>query len=180
MGGILGGACSVSCGSGGVQHRTRLCNTTEVECKGPDRESQICSASVRWNGWNPWGACSVSCGSGGVQHRTRSCNTTEVECKGPDRETQNCSASIPCPPAPVCFEQYTTLSEWYRKDSRRSGYNCDRDKVDGSSWYRFQLETGENGVLEHCPGDLTCGTLFQISVLTTSHALLIHHLGETL
>ena len=52
-------ACSLSCGPGtGVEVRTRSCNTTEVECKGPDRESQICSASVRcpiWNGWNPWG-----------------------------------------------------------------------------------------------------------------------------
>ena len=27
--------------------------------------------------------------------------------------------------------------------------------------------------------DILGGTLFQISVITTSHALLIHHLGET-
>ncbi len=40
--------------------------------------------------------------------------------------------------------------------------NCDRDLVDGTSWYRFQLASGENGVLDHCPKHMTCGTYLPI------------------
>ncbi len=114
--------------------------------------------SYKWNDWSPWQPCPVTCGSG-VQHRTRSCNTTEVGCEGLDRETQNCMASpsLPCPPDPVCFQNYTTLSESYRRESvPRSPYNCER--IDETSWYRFQLVSGENGVINHCPRWYTCGT----------------------
>ena len=111
-----------------------------------------------WNGWSPWQTCSVSYGhSTGVQQRTRSCNTNEGERQGSDLDTQNCTAFTPCL-AFVCFQQYTTLCESYKRESVANECNCDRDIVDGTSWYRFQLVTGENSVLDHCPRIRTCGT----------------------
>ena len=161
--------CPVTCGSA-KQNRTRTCNMVKGECQGPHSETRDCSASVRcpvWDDWSDWQPCPVTCGSGvGVQLRTRSCNTTEVACQGPNRETQNCTASpsLPCPTAPVCFEPYTTLSESYRRESvrGRKPYNCDPDKLDFTSWYRFNLTTGENGILDHCPRRDTCGTRFPV------------------
>ncbi len=58
----------------------------------------------------------------------------------------------------LCDEPYTTLDEWYRSESVGTGRYCDKDTVDGTSWYRFNLSIGEKSVLEHCPGFETCGT----------------------
>ncbi len=133
-----------------------------------------------WNQWSPWQPCPVTCGSA-EQHRTRTCNTVEGECQGPNRDTQSCFAppSSQCPSAVVCYQPYTTLSESYRRESVRTGGNCEIE-IDGTSWYRFnlttgeygawyrfQLATGENGVLDHCPWAYTCGALFPIWMNST-------------
>ncbi len=122
--------------------------------------------SYKWNDWGDWQACSVYCGNGtGVQHRLRTCSylMNDWECDKVDRETRTCSASAPCPSDPVCFQNYTTFNESYRRESVGvPPYNCDRDKVDGNAWYRFQLSTGENGVLDHCPRIGRCGTSYPL------------------
>ncbi len=51
----------------------------------------------------------------------------------------------------VCYEPYTTFDERYRSESFGKGDNCDRCKVDGTSWYRFWLSAGENVVQDWCP-----------------------------
>ncbi len=63
----------------------------------------------------------------------------------------------------VCNTNYSILSESYRRESipgswKDNIYNCDQDKIDGSSWYRFNLSSGENGVIDSCPKWQTCGT----------------------
>uniref|UniRef100_A0A914WDX9 Apple domain-containing protein n=1 Tax=Plectus sambesii TaxID=2011161 RepID=A0A914WDX9_9BILA len=98
--------CSVTCGSGGTQTRTR---TIESEPTGAGlacdestlTESQPCSASVDcpvdcvYSEWSDFGDCSVSCGEGGEQSRTRTI-TTEAEGDGTPcdpsslTETQEC------------------------------------------------------------------------------------------
>ena len=60
--------------------------------------------------------------------------------------------------ASVCYEPYTTFTDSYRRESVSSSGKCDMYEVDGTSWYRFQLETGENGILDHCPLIWTCGS----------------------
>ncbi len=82
-----------------------------------------------------------------------------------DTQIENCSTSIPSS-ASVCYDPYITLSESFRRES--VGYrpmyarNCDLVRGDGTSWYRFNLATGENGVLDHCPKSGTCGTWYPI------------------
>ncbi len=110
--------------------------------------------------WSPWNGCSVTCGSG-IQQRVRLCTRTEKQngsfCPhGWLKDTQDCTM-IPCP-ASVCYGPYITLSEDYRREHVSHDYNCDKNKVDGTSWYRFALVTGENGVIGHCPAKNTCGT----------------------
>ncbi len=114
--------------------------------------------------WSSWDTCSA-CGTQGTQHRIRLCTASERHntsfCPhGWLRQTQNCtdSNSERCPSASVCYDHYLTLTESYRRESVGGGGNCDRDKIDGTSWYRFRLETGENGVLDHCPEHFKCGT----------------------
>ncbi len=107
--------------------------------------------------WTPWTSCSVSCISG-IQQRIRLCTPSEKQntsfCpNGWIEQTQNCVGSS-C----KCYEPYITLSENYRRESVPHDYTCDKNKIDGVSWYRFNLSTGENAVTEHCPEQKTCGT----------------------
>ncbi len=113
-----------------------------------------------WSEWGSWSSC-LSC----QQERVRSCNVPDghhdkLDCPGHDRETRNCSVgpADPCHQAAVCYLPYETFSESYRRENVGHQENCDMDKVDGTSWYRFKLGTGENGVIEHCPKPGTCGT----------------------
>ncbi len=111
-----------------------------------------------WLKWSSWGSCSSSCGTG-TQQRVRLCLSVDQNvstCPGQDRETQSCTV-IQCPPAPVCFLSYSTFNDSWRRPSYASGNNCDNDIYE-TSWYRFKLATGENGVINHCPRVNTCGT----------------------
>ena len=68
-------------------------------------------------------------------------------------------------------EPYTTFNESYRREVREcigDQDNCDQEKVDGTSWYRFNLWTGENSVLDHCPKWFTCGT-FRPILMNNTH-----------
>ncbi len=115
-----------------------------------------------WTKWGSWSSCNCK------QERVRSCTAPEQHhdkyCPGQDREIRNCSfpgpGPLPChKQAPVCYLPYMTFSKSYRRESvgNQLGY-CDKDKVDGTSWYRFNLSSGENGVLQTCPKYETCGT----------------------
>ncbi len=65
----------------------------------------------------------------------------------------------------ACYGGYETLSEEYRRVGETGG-NCDRDIVDDGIWYRFDLETGENGLLDICPHGDSCGTDVAMYVIT--------------
>ncbi|XP_013411289.1 uncharacterized protein LOC106174328 isoform X4 [Lingula anatina] len=103
------GTCSVSCGGGGQQTRSRSCNDPAPafggnNCPGapPDTqtESQQCgSISCIVNGgftnWSSWGTCNVTCG-GGSQSRTRTCTNPVpqnggADCVGDRLELQQCN-----------------------------------------------------------------------------------------
>ncbi len=73
------------------------------------------------------------------------------------RETQFCNTDV-CQ-APACYGSYVTFYDSFRRQSVGNTDNCDKAKVDGTSWYRFHLATGENGVLDRCPKPQTCGGL---------------------
>ncbi len=113
--------------------------------------------SYGWSEWGSWSNC-LNC----QEERVRSCIVPEehhdiLDCIGPDRETRNClTLTIGCP-ASVCYGPYETFTDSYRRENVTYGMNCDYSK-DGRSWYRFQLSTGENGVIDHCPKMNTCGT----------------------
>ncbi len=154
--------CPVSCGNG-IQQRVRSSvSAVHHSLKCPeDTETQKCSTSVvcpLWSEWGLWGECLGAC----IQERVRSCTAPEeqhdIYCPGTDRETKNCLTSGPCSQAAVCYQPYITLSEIYRRESVSDLSNCDKDKIHSTSWYRFNLVTGENGVLDHCPRWHTCGT----------------------
>ncbi len=167
------GSCSAICGDGKMQ-RTRTCTDPAPqyggqECSGSEEQSQNCTVNCpihgAWAQWSSWSGC--VCGVGTAQ-KTRHRNCTDPapehggqECSGSDTQTETCSHCS----ASVCFDSYITFSESYRRESvTLSGCNpnenltCDKDKVTGESWYRFNLLTGENGVLESCPKPYTCGT----------------------
>ncbi len=75
-------------------------------------------------------------------------------------QTQFCNTHV-CQ-APACYAPYVTLYDSYRRESVGNTGNCDKDKVDGTSWYRFHLATGENSLLDRCPKRDTCGTLYSL------------------
>ncbi len=125
--------------------------------------------SSGWSKWGSWGTCTCrgvtivqqhACLHTCKQERVRSCTAPEQHhdkyCPGQDRETQRCL--ILTKGCPVCYLPYTTFNESYRRESVGYQGNCDRDRVDGTSWYRFELSTGENTVLQTCPTLDTCGT----------------------
>ncbi|XP_071955552.1 adhesion G protein-coupled receptor B1-like [Antedon mediterranea] len=88
-------SCSITCGSGGIQSRSR---TIRVHascggggCSGPSYETRTCnpgnSVNCVWGNWQEWAACSVSCGMG-TSTRTRV--KTSAVCGGTD-----CSSGSP-------------------------------------------------------------------------------------
>merc|ERR1711962_661228 len=75
------GKCSVSCGAGGVQSRTRECSESN-ECRGKASETRDCAGNPACPSlapWTEWSKCSVSCGRG-TQTRTEECLADA--CKG--------------------------------------------------------------------------------------------------
>ncbi|XP_071950823.1 spondin-1-like [Antedon mediterranea] len=102
-------ACSVTCGSGGTQTRTRCVETSEycggTTCSEPSEQQRSCSryspVNCAWGDWQEWTACSVTCGSGGTQTRTRCVETSEycggTTCSEPSEQQISCSGeSINC------------------------------------------------------------------------------------
>ena len=82
-------------------------------------------------------------------------SSAQERCPGKQCKTKKCS--IHCP-ASVCYGKYVTLAEDYRREQVHQGHNCDIGIINGTQWYRFDLGTGENGVIDHCPEYDTCGT----------------------
>jgi hypothetical protein len=104
-------ACSVTCGLGGTNTRSRDCCNPRAQyggknCRGDAKEARFCaSAPCAVNGnWGPWtefSKCSVTCGDGGITTRMRACDHPApayggVYCTGPSSETVDCKES-PCP-----------------------------------------------------------------------------------
>ncbi len=73
----------------------------------------------------------------------------------------------------VCYGGYRTLTEDYRRVGE-TGENCDNTVIEDGLWYRFELATGENGLLDTCPQTNSCGTSAAIWV-NTEHP---HVIGE--
>ncbi len=167
-------SCS-ACYGVGTQQRFRFCTEEEMVdvsfCPlGWIKETQDCQNNdidecpAFTSRWSPWAPCNCT---NGEQFRIRFCTATERQntsfcLEGSLKETKKCNTQ--CPSASVCYGEYTILSESYRRESvpGRNPYNCDRDKVHGNTWYRFQLPTGENGILDHCPRYWTCGTAYPL------------------
>jgi len=63
--------CSVTCGAGGVESRTRECSESN-ECRGDASETRNCerNAQCPLTEWTEWSKCSVTCGKG-TQTRSR-------------------------------------------------------------------------------------------------------------
>ncbi len=71
----------------------------------------------------------------------------------------------------VCYGGYITLSDDYRRVGE-TGTNCDRDVIEDGRWYRFDVSTGENGLLDRCPAGESCGT-HAAFWMTTAHPKVI-------
>ncbi|CAJ0958170.1 unnamed protein product, partial [Mesorhabditis belari] len=99
-------SCSKSCG-GGVQVRTRTCNTQcgVCTCQGPATEERACNsqACCSWTQWSEWSACSVSCGNG-IQTRNRGCSCADNSCPGSSIDVSDCAARVPCPICNTCYQ----------------------------------------------------------------------------
>lgn len=76
---------------------------------------------------------------------------------------------------PECYGGYTTLTD----DFRRVGETGSNQSViiDGR-WYRFDVATGENGLLDSCPATNSCGTDASIWI-TTAHPNVIGQLMQS-
>jgi len=102
------GACSLTCGPGGVQTRTRTKKVEEANggnCSGDYDDYRGCSppdcpaVDCEWNDWSSWGDCSVTCGDKGTQIRTRNKKVVEEfggNCVGEGTQSQDCNAPCQC------------------------------------------------------------------------------------
>ena len=83
-------ACDITCGSGGLSSRSRLCNNPPpqhggLECSSEMEEEIIDTCDSipsscpvgpvdgEWGDWSAW-TCDITCGSGGSSSRSRECN----------------------------------------------------------------------------------------------------------
>ncbi len=67
----------------------------------------------------------------------------------------------------VCYGGYVTLTDEYRRVGE-TGTNCDQGVIEDGWWYRFNVSTGENGILDSCPAAQSCGTVAPLWI-TTAH-----------
>ncbi|CAH1232851.1 HMCN1 [Branchiostoma lanceolatum] len=122
-------ACSVTCGSNGVQTRTRTCTCTTTSnpaanatesCGGDSEERTDCTATVApcpqhggWSSWAAWTSCPVTCG-GGRLWRERECTNPAPayggnNCTGVTHESADC-ATADCPTAGNVTDQDSALT----------------------------------------------------------------------
>jgi len=110
--------CSVLCGNGGFQSRTRTCTGGGAAsryhycsnlslCEGG--ETAVARSTTEWTGWSEWSTCSVLCGDGGFQTRTRTCTGGggSSRCVGNDRQWTACNAA-PCQGQSNCLSTSQT------------------------------------------------------------------------
>ena len=77
--------CSVTCGGGGSQSKSRTCTNPApshngLACVGDEAQQQSCGNAPcpidgEWTEWREWALCSVTCGGGGYQSSSASCST---------------------------------------------------------------------------------------------------------
>ncbi|KAK0403268.1 hypothetical protein QR680_016824 [Steinernema hermaphroditum] len=91
-------SCSASCGTGGVQRRSRKCLTHLDSCLGKGDETRPCKPEPpkceQYSDWSEWSVCSAACGEG-QQTRKRIC-MSGVDCKEKLLEEKPCNKG-PCP-----------------------------------------------------------------------------------
>ena len=138
--------CTKSCGTGGVQKRTKKYGSEISE------ETQGCNeqACPEWTDWSAWSACDASC-AGGVQTSTRTKEDEE-----PQTKTQSCNEHA-CP-------AWTAWSPWTACDKSCDGghQTSTRTKDDEAPQTKTQACNEQScptwsgwGEWESC--DKTCG-----------------------
>ncbi len=80
---------------------------------------------------------------------------------------------------PICYGGYRTLNETYRRVGEE-GSNCDGngEGIVNREWYRVELPTGENGLLDTCPQGNSCGTTGALWI-STGHPKIIGELQKS-
>ena len=114
--------CSVTCGGGGSQSKSRTCTNPApshngLACVGDEAQQQSCGnppcpIDGQWTEWTEWSMCSVTCGGGGSQSKSRTCTNPApshngLACVGDEAQQQSCGN----PPCPI-DGQWTEWTEW--------------------------------------------------------------------
>ncbi|XP_022240552.1 semaphorin-5A-like isoform X1 [Limulus polyphemus] len=91
----LWSVCSKSCG-GGIQSKTRICNSEESDCDGESYKEKECNtlSCKGLEGWKEWSEWSL-CDKNDEQHRQRTCKHSSDEpgqCQGSSEQTRMCIA----------------------------------------------------------------------------------------
>uniref|UniRef100_A0A7E4UU34 Peptidase M12B domain-containing protein n=1 Tax=Panagrellus redivivus TaxID=6233 RepID=A0A7E4UU34_PANRE len=155
----LWSSCTVTCGTGGVQQRSRACNIAN-RCAGAATERVACNqqacpapktAEPAWTDWTSWNQCSVSCGRGS-QARYRRCatpqNTIAYSCNGQTMDIRNCE-ELPCGgAAPVggswaTWGQWSTCSQSCGPGMQTRQRFCTKEPCDGSGMQRMACNQQE-------------------------------------
>jgi hypothetical protein len=112
-------SCSVTCGNGTRQRRSRVCtsgspqrsncslNIEQLSCT-----MTSCIEPASWGQWSQWSPCSVTCANG-RQLRSRNCTgggarpedklSKVIKCRGSDQDMRNCSR-------PACPSKYSEIT----------------------------------------------------------------------
>ncbi|CAD5234271.1 unnamed protein product [Bursaphelenchus xylophilus] len=158
----LWSSCTVSCGGGGYQIRSRTCSILN-KCEGQATERVACgqqacpvpsSNEPAWTDWTSWNQCSVSCGRGS-QARYRRCQTPQTtiafSCAGQTMDIRNCEELV-CSVRPnngignwANWGEWGTCSASCGPGTQTRQRFCTREPCDGSGTQRMACNLMECG-----------------------------------